>query len=96
MRDILSALGLQDSSPGAFGKSTISSSSGREVRVVSPANGAELGRVAVADGAAYDRVVSDALEVFKEWRKGGRSKVSLLNESYGPVKKHIAPARVRG
>lgn len=69
MRDILSALGLQDSSPGAFGKSTISSSSGREVRVVSPANGAELGRVAVADGAAYDRVVSDALEVFKEWRK---------------------------
>jgi aldehyde dehydrogenase (NAD+) len=69
MRDIVAALGLSDPSPGAFGRNVIDSPSGNELRVVSPVNGQELGRVRVADSAAYERVITDAAEVFKEWRK---------------------------
>lgn len=69
MRDIASSLGLQGVSPGAFGKSAILSSSSREVLVRSPITGEEIGRVQVADAAAYEKVLSDSVEVFREWRK---------------------------
>lgn len=69
MRDVVSALGINGVSPGAFGRTAIPSSSGRVIRVVSPVNGEELGQVAAADDAAYERVISDATEAFREWRK---------------------------
>lgn len=69
MRDILSSLGLQGVSPGAFGKSVLSSGSSSELAVKSPINGEEIGRVRVAGGEEYERVVSDSVEVFREWRK---------------------------
>jgi aldehyde dehydrogenase (NAD+) len=69
MREIVSSLGLQAVSPGAFGKGVVTSLTERELISRSPINGEELGRIACADAAAYDRVVQDAIEVFKEWRK---------------------------
>jgi aldehyde dehydrogenase (NAD+) len=69
MSDILKSLGMQVTSPGAFGKSIITSTSGATLVSTSPIDGRELGRVVCADEAAYDRVVNDAHEVFLEWRK---------------------------
>lgn len=69
MRDIVSSLGLQGVCPGAIGKSVISDGASHELVVQSPINGQELGRVRVASAAAYERVISDSVEVFREWRK---------------------------
>ncbi len=69
MREIVSSLGLQAVSPGAFGKGVVTSSTQRELISRSPINGEELGRIVCADEAAYERVVQDAVEVFTEWRK---------------------------
>jgi aldehyde dehydrogenase (NAD+) len=68
MRDIAVSAGLSVTSNGAFGKGIYPSSSGNELVVHSPINGAELGKVKCADAAAYEKVVTDALEVFHEWR----------------------------
>jgi aldehyde dehydrogenase (NAD+) len=55
--------------PGAYGKSAVAASAAsRVLHVASPINGAELGQVAVADDASYDGVLTDAIEIFKEWR----------------------------
>ena len=69
MGDILKALGMQATSSGAFGKSVIAPASSATLISTSPIDGRELGRVVCADEAAYDHVVSDAHEVFLEWRK---------------------------
>jgi aldehyde dehydrogenase (NAD+) len=69
MREIVSSLGLQAVSPGAFGKGAVASVAEKELISRSPINNQELGRIVCADAAAYDRVVQDAVEVFAEWRK---------------------------
>jgi len=69
MRASITALGLEPLNPGAFGRSVIINSSGKQLRVTSPIDGSEIGRVICADDAAYEQVIKDALEVFKEWRK---------------------------
>jgi len=69
MRDMLSSLGLEASNPGAFGKRVIVSSGGGNLVSTSPIDGGELGRVVCADEVAYEQVVTDAHEVFLEWRK---------------------------
>jgi len=69
MREVISAVGLDSVSPGAFGQGILESSVKRELISRSPIDGGELGRVICADEAAYDRVIQDATEVFQEWRK---------------------------
>ncbi len=69
MREIVSSLGLQATSPGAFGKGVVTSTTESELISRSPINGEELGRIVCADEAAYERVIRDATEVFNEWRK---------------------------
>lgn len=69
MQEIVSALGLQQQSPGAFGRGVIEAQIQRELVSYSPINGGVLGRVVCTDEGAYERVVQDAVEVFHEWRK---------------------------
>jgi aldehyde dehydrogenase (NAD+) len=69
MGDILQPLGMKQTSSGAFGRTSIDVANGAVLVSTSPIDGKELGRVVCADEASYDRVVSDAHEVFLEWRK---------------------------
>jgi aldehyde dehydrogenase (NAD+) len=69
MGDILQPLGMKQTSSGAFGRTLINVANGSVLVSTSPIDGRELGRVVCADEAAYDQVVSDAQEVFLEWRK---------------------------
>jgi aldehyde dehydrogenase (NAD+) len=70
MREIAKTLGLDGISAGAYGREILKSAGDSKIlRVTSPSNGEELGQVALADDAAYEAVVSDAVEIFKEWRK---------------------------
>jgi len=69
MSDILSSLGLEKVSPGAFGRDVIRASSGGVLISRSPIDGAELGSVRCADAASYEQVVQEAREIFTEWRK---------------------------
>ncbi len=68
MRDIALSAGLPGTSEGAFGKGVHQSAAGNELVVRSPIDGAELGRVKCADSAAYEKVVSEAVDVFRQWR----------------------------
>lgn len=57
--------------PGAYGRAPyMASLHPADVELVSrsPIDGLELGRVQCADAAAYERVVTDAVAVFQEWR----------------------------
>jgi aldehyde dehydrogenase (NAD+) len=70
MREIAEVLGLDKICAGAYGKrELVANTPARLLRVASPINGAELGQVAVADEASYDAIVSDAVDVFTEWRR---------------------------
>ena len=69
MSDIFKSLGMQQTLAGAFGRSVIQVAGGATLISTSPIDGKEIGRVICADNAAYEQVVSDAHEVFLEWRK---------------------------
>jgi aldehyde dehydrogenase (NAD+) len=54
---------------GAFGKGAYPVDGSHRLRVLSPIDRSVIAEVACADAESYDRVVDDAVEVFKEWRK---------------------------
>lgn len=53
----------------AFGKVPYIQADAPKLKVLSPIDRKEIGEVPCADRATYDKVVSDAAEVFGEWRK---------------------------
>ena len=65
---VLEKLGIQPVNPGACGKEWITSTTGRAVSSISPADGAELAQVRLASAEDYERVVTDSVEVFQRWR----------------------------
>jgi aldehyde dehydrogenase (NAD+) len=54
---------------GALGKEAYPVEGAHRLRVLSPIDRSVIAEVACADADSYDRVVDDAVEVFKEWRK---------------------------
>jgi len=68
LHPVLEKLGIQPVNPGACAKEWISSSSGRAISSVSPADGAQLAQVQLASAEDYEGVVNDSLEVFQRWR----------------------------
>lgn len=69
MKDVVTSLGLNALTSGAFGKSAITSSGNRALGVSSPIDREPLAQVPCADEASYHRVVDESVEVFHEWRK---------------------------
>ncbi len=69
MAGIPSSLKVPSTIPAAFGKSTYSTAAAALFQVRSPIDGGVLASVPSAGEDLYDRVVQDAVEVFKEWRK---------------------------
>jgi len=68
LHPVLERLGIQPVNPGACAKEWISSSTGRAISSVSPADGTELAQVRLASAEDYERAVTDSLEVFQRWR----------------------------
>lgn len=68
MKEIAASLGLKEVSAGACGKQTLVTT-GSLLSSRSPINGIELGKVQCATVESYEQVVTEAQEVFLEWRK---------------------------
>jgi aldehyde dehydrogenase (NAD+) len=70
MRDILSALELENVNPGAWSASHgwSADTSGPLIDSINPATGELLGRVRGATAADYERVIASSRQVFEEWR----------------------------
>ena len=69
MHSILKSVGISSLPAAAFGRAEHVSSSSKRFQVHSPVNGELLAELPSADVALYDKVISEAHEVFKEWRK---------------------------
>jgi len=69
MKEIISDLNLKECSSGAFGKKELDLVGAKMLSVCSPIHGKEIAQIQCADLASYDRVVSESIEVFQEWRK---------------------------
>src|SRR5579864_6389039 len=66
---ILERLAIEAVNPGACGREWIASATGSSTLAsINPADGQELARVGLASAKDYDRVVSEAVEVFERWR----------------------------
>jgi aldehyde dehydrogenase (NAD+) len=70
MRDILSALELEDVNPGAWSASHgwSTDTSGPIIDSINPATGELLGRVRSATAADYERVIASSRQAFEQWR----------------------------
>lgn len=68
MREILAALGVASNMCGAFGKSEFKAKTTQNLAVRSPIDNQLLAEIPCATPETYEKVVQDALEVFREWR----------------------------
>ena len=68
MKDTLAALGIKQKNQGASTGTNWLSSTGETIVSTSPVDGNTIGEVTGADAAAYNKVISQAQEAFKEWR----------------------------
>ena len=64
---IFSALGLEDTNPGAFAGSWVDTG-GSELPVENPSTGEQIGAVTRATSDDYERVVSSSVDTFEQWR----------------------------
>ena len=65
---VLERLGIQPVNSGACASDWIASPGGATIGSTNPADGSELAQIHLASGDDYERVVSDATEVFQRWR----------------------------
>src|ERR1700676_3351638 len=65
---VLERLGIEPANSGACGREWIDSATGPTLASINPTDGQELARVRLASAQDYDRVVSEAMEVFARWR----------------------------
>ncbi len=68
MNNMLPSFCSQGLGFGAFGKDAHTITNARQLRVLSPIDRTVIAEVSCANEAAYDKVVDQALEVFKAWR----------------------------
>ena len=65
---VLERLGIEPVNSGACGREWIASTGGPAIRSINPADGQELARVRLASAQDYEKIVSEAAEVFERWR----------------------------
>jgi aldehyde dehydrogenase (NAD+) len=65
--EILAALGIQDTNPGAFGGSWLETG-GRLIESLNPATGEVIARVRSATAEDYERVAASSVRAFEAWR----------------------------
>lgn len=65
---VLERLGIQPLNSGACGTDWIASPGGRVIGSMNPADGSDLAQIRLASAEDYERVVSEAIEVFERWR----------------------------
>jgi aldehyde dehydrogenase (NAD+) len=68
MNPVLERLGIQPVNSGACASDWIASPGGATIASTNPADGSELAQIRLASVEDYERVVSDATEVFQRWR----------------------------
>jgi len=68
VHDVLSRLGLDPVSPGAWSADGPLQTTGTEITSVNPSTGEILGRITLASKDDYEAVVSSAQEAFVRWR----------------------------
>jgi aldehyde dehydrogenase (NAD+) len=68
LNPVLERLGLEPVNSGACGREWLPASGESVTTSINPADGSELAQVRLASAADYDRVVTDASEVFERWR----------------------------
>ena len=64
---IFSALGLEDSNPGAFAGEWLDTG-GSELAVENPTTGEQIGAVVRSDADDYEKVIASSVATFEEWR----------------------------
>ena len=64
---IFSALGLEDSNPGAFAGEWLDTA-GSELAVENPTTGEQIGAVVRSDADDYEKVIASSVATFEEWR----------------------------
>ena len=65
---VLERLGIEAVNSGACGREWIESAAGPTLASINPTDGQELARIRLASAQDYDRVVSQAMDVFARWR----------------------------
>lgn len=93
IKDALSALGIKKSNLGASTGQKWYRSTGPKLESFSPVDGKLIGTVYAADERSFDRVVAQAEEAFKEWRKWPAPKrgevVRQLGEAFRKYKEPL-------
>jgi aldehyde dehydrogenase (NAD+) len=86
---VLERLGIDPVNSGACGREWIAPSGGATLESINPADGEEIARVALATAQDYDRVVSEATEVFARWRLVPAPKRGQIVREIGDELRHF-------
>ena len=86
---VLERLGIEPVNSGACGREWLASSGGATLASINPADGQEIARVRLATAGDYDRVVSDAAEVFARWRMLPAPKRGQIVREIGDELRHF-------
>lgn len=65
---VLERLGIQPVNSGACGSEWIASPGGPVIASINPSNGTDLARIKLASADDYERIISEATQVFQRWR----------------------------
>jgi aldehyde dehydrogenase (NAD+) len=86
---VLERLGIESVNSGACAREWLASSGGATLASINPADGQEIARVHLATAQDYDRVVSDAAEVFARWRMVPAPKRGQIVREIGDEFRHF-------
>jgi aldehyde dehydrogenase (NAD+) len=86
---VLERLGIEPVNSGACGCEWIAAPGGGTLESFNPADGQEIARVALATAQDYDRVVSEAVEVFARWRLVPAPKRGQIVREIGDELRHF-------
>lgn len=67
-QEILQALSIESTNPGAYARGWIHTPGGKELPSINPTTGEVIATVVQADAAAYEKVAAIADDAFRSWR----------------------------
>jgi aldehyde dehydrogenase (NAD+) len=86
---VLERLGIESVNSGACAREWLASTGGATLASINPADGQEIARVRLATAQDYDRVVTEALEVFARWRMVPAPKRGQIVREIGDELRHF-------
>jgi aldehyde dehydrogenase (NAD+) len=86
---VLERLGIESVNSGACAREWLASTGSATLASINPADGQEIARVRLATAQDYDRVVSDAAEVFARWRMVPAPKRGQIVREIGDELRHF-------